>query len=288
MDKNRNDEDPVKHAEELARKYQGKGKPKSRTASNVIQLPLWGAEKRGIPNEIARSALFNVRNKRQPRAYLESAPIVMLGEGRITYRGQELRQDDQDIWLQILHLVRLQPLGEWVEFTPYAMLKTLGWGLSKRDYTRLRDCLSRMQATALAVYSKRLQQGISVSLIRKFEYENGNGLRLDHWRVWIEPEMKILFGDVYYTQLEWDQRQRLGALAKWLHGLYASHATPYPMKVATIRDGCGSETRELYKFRQTLKTALDELVAIKFLVKWHIDDSDSVQVTREKSTLLLK
>jgi hypothetical protein len=28
----------------------------------------------------------------------------MIGDGRITYRGIELRQDDEDVWLQILHL----------------------------------------------------------------------------------------------------------------------------------------------------------------------------------------
>lgn len=245
-----------------------------------VQLPQWPDERRGIPNEVVRSALFNVRNRRTRRDYLKNHPIAVIGEGRITYTGEELRQDDEDVWLQIMHLARRQPLGEWVAFSAYAILKALGWPNSGQSYTRLRECLVRMNATALTVHSKRLGKGSSVSLIRKFEWEDAQGRRFGQWRVWIEPEMKALFGDVHYTHLEWRQRLNLGPLAKWLQGIYGSHAEPFPMKVHTLRQGCGSEAKELWKFREKLRAALNELKAVDFLQDWEIDGRDLVHVVR--------
>jgi len=53
------------------------------------------------------------------------------------------------------------------------------------------------------------------------------------------------------------------------------------MKVATLRKLCGSATRDLSKFRQLLRSALDELKSVGFISLWHIDSkTDLVHVTR--------
>lgn len=70
----------------------------------VRQLPLWPEPKRSAPNEIVRSALFNIRNHRVKREFYENIPVVVVGDGSITYNGAELRQDDLDVWLQVIHL----------------------------------------------------------------------------------------------------------------------------------------------------------------------------------------
>jgi plasmid replication initiation protein len=111
-----------------------------------------------------RSALFNARNKKWQREYFEKATIAVIGEGEITYTGRELRQDDETVWLQLIHLARELPLGELVEFTAYSFIKSLGWNNSAKSYTRLRDSLECMQATALTVYSKRIGEGVSSSV----------------------------------------------------------------------------------------------------------------------------
>lgn len=248
------------------------------------QLPMWDDPVFGVPNELVRSALFNVRNDRgktAEREYLADHKIVVYGAGSITYRGEELRQSDMDVWLQVLHLARLQPLGEWVEFTPYALLKAIGRPTSKHYYTSLRVHLSRMQATSLTFYSERIGRGINVSLIRKFEWQSDSE-RLRLWRVWLEPEMRALFAESHISWLLQDQRKLLGPMAKWLHGFYASHAEPYPIKVATLRQACGSMTKTVTDFRnRVLINALKELVEIGFLSKFWIDVvSDRVFVVR--------
>src|SRR5690606_28110963 len=62
-----------------------------------------------------------------------------------------------------------------------------------------------------------------------------------------------------FTQVDWSVRHALDGhqLAQWLHGFYASHAKPFPLKIETLHRLCGSEAGEMWKFAQTLRQALD-------------------------------
>ncbi len=277
-----------KKIEQLEEKY-GFSTPETASEANdpdQAQLPLWTDPYRAAPNEILRSALFSVRNPRSKREHYEDHPLALIGNGSITYTGLELRQDDQDTWLALLHLAREQPLGECIEFTPYQIKKLLGWSRSSIYTERLRKTLQRLQATTLTVRIDRIAKagkpkGATISLVRKFDWQDDNGERLDRWRVWLEPEIRVLFGDIHYTLLEWKTRRRLqGSLSRWLHGFYASHKHPYPVKVETLRTASGARTRELKKFRQLLREALNELVKREFLESYEIDASDCVHVQR--------
>ncbi len=89
------------------------------------------------------------------------------------------------------------------------------------------------------------------------------------------------------TLLIWEQSQRLNsALAKGLHGYYASHNPPYAVSVSFLREITGSNIKDLFKFRRSLKDALDELKAQGFLESWqHIRDGDLIAVVRAKIRL---
>jgi hypothetical protein len=246
-------------------------------ALRPAKLEMWPEEFRALPNESARSALFTVR--RGKRQYFEGASLVVLGDGELVYRGQELRTDDEAVWLQVLHLARLQPLAEWVEFSPYAVLRALSWPTNGTYYKRLRVHLARMQATALEVTSKRLGRRVSISLIRKFECE-AEGKPLERWRVWIEREMRELFGRHSFTLTEWESRKKLRPIAKRLCDFFGSHKEPFPVKIEKLRDLCASECAARTKWRQLVRGALDELMRAGFLTSWTIDRHDRVNVRR--------
>ena len=253
-------------------------------SSNANQLPLWGEVFRCLPNEIIRSALFSAKNRKQPRPFLKNQEIAVIGDGRITYSGEELRQDDQTLWLQLVHVAKEQALGQLVEFTPYSMCKAIGWGSSKADYVRLRACLSRMQATSLAVYSKRSKNGISMSMIPLFRWEDQDQNALKQYQVRLPPELVQLFADMQYTKLEWEQRLALPTgIATWLHGYFASHQEPFPIKLETIKIGSGITNKDNYETKRIIEKALDELVKVGFLKSWRIT-YDLVQVVRNNST----
>jgi hypothetical protein len=252
--------------------------------ANVIQLPFWPEQRRGVPNDLVRGALFTVGNVRIKRAYLRNTVVATLSGIEIRYTGEELRQDDQDVFLQIVHLARLVPLGAPVTFTAHAILKALKWHPNVRSYTRLRDTITRLKATGLEVRGD--QRGYSGSLIRDFYWkDDATGESSRVWSVRLEPQIAALFSHVAYSQIEWEQRLALGQLAKWLHSFYHTHRRPLAIKVDTIRKLCGSATKDLSKFRQLLRDALQELRSIAFLSDFNIDSKrDLVHVVRATST----
>ncbi len=98
--------------------------------SESTQIPLWPSNVRGMPNSLARSALFNVNKPSAPREFYRSGKEIASVNGTtIKLEGEELRQDDADVFLEVLHLARDTQLSERVEFTGYAMLKLLGWDM---------------------------------------------------------------------------------------------------------------------------------------------------------------
>ncbi|SEJ01052.1 plasmid replication initiator TrfA [Nitrosomonas eutropha] len=248
--------------------------------NNIIQLPLWPEDTRRFPNELLRSALFNARNRKEPRQYFKKAEIAVMFEGHITYQGEELRQDDQIVWLQLIHLARESSLGDAVEFTPHSFCKAIKWPIKNDSYERLRNCLSRMQATALSVYSNRLKRGVSISMIPVFEWQDENQSTLKKYRVQLAPDLIKLFDDVHYTQIIWQQRLSLPTgIATWLHGYYASHREPFPIKLETIKKGSGITTKRPAKVRELIEKALNALINVGFLQSWEII-GDLVHVKR--------
>jgi len=114
------------------------------------------------------------------------------------------------------------------------------------------------------------------SLVDEFYYSSEEGCYL----LKINPKLARLF-DAGWTQMQWQQRRLLKTdLAKWLHGFYASHRAPYPIKVNTLKLLCGSSYGRLSDFRGKLRRALHELANINLLESWEIDEKDKVHVIK--------
>ena len=260
-------------------------------ASQQLSFPFWPAKFRALPNEVFRSALFNARNRQRKREYLKDHEIYVIGDGMISYTGEELRQDDETVWLQLIQLAKSQPPGESVRFTARSFLLAIGWPVKSQSYVRLRDCLTRMQATSLQVIVKRLsginekgeEDGRAMSMIPVFEWRDPRtGAALKQYRVQLAPQLVDLYGGKgYFTRVEWAQRLDLPpGLATWLHGYFASHEVPFPIKLGTIKAGAGLTTTTLKHLRELVKTALDELKRVRFLKDWSLGPDNLVKVER--------
>jgi hypothetical protein len=204
------------------------------------QLTLWAEGLRGIPNEIVRSALFTVKNRKQPRADLKRAVVAVIGEGEITYTGEELRQDDETVWLQLIHLARENGLATPFHFTPFSFCKAIEWPVTGQSYDRLDKCMTRLQATSLKIASKRLNEDLSLSMLPGYHAKRRKDGDGGLWTVRMHDELVFLFSEFQYTRVEWQRRLSLPeGMATWLHAYYASHREPYPVRIETLASGAG-------------------------------------------------
>lgn len=245
------------------------------------QLKLWNDRVRGLPNAMARSALFSVSNK--PRKTFKEIAVVSSSDFDMYYTGEEMRQADEDCFLQVIHLARFRPLGEFVDVSGYQLLKALGWSFDARSYKRLRESIERLKTGSIKIHFKNKdKRGYFGSMIRKVEWA-GEAEGTTKWRIYLEPEIINLFDSDGYSLILWEQRLQLRNLAKWLLSFYYTHSVPLPYKVETIYGFCGSGTKTLAHFRAELKISLEDLKRVDFLEHWEIEPgSDLVKVVRKE------
>ena len=235
-------------------KQRGEGEPQAQQPKTVVQLPLWPEVVRGVPNAALRSALFGAI-KKGARAYLERQEIHAQEGIRIIYTGARLDQGDLDVWETVLHIARVQALGDECRVTAYPLLKALGKTDTGINRTTLDRRLSRMKATGVDVkVGKFSYEGSLIDEVYRAEESREYVIRLN-------PKLRALFAADQFTQVDWTVRHALDGqpLAQWLHGYYASHAKPYPVNVETLLKLSGSENLEPRSSRQKLRKALDAL-----------------------------
>jgi len=248
-----------------------------------LHLKAWADDQREAPNEALRCALFTPRNRKTPRLSYKNQSVAAYGSAKVTYTGEELRQDDLDVWLQVLHMARDHKLGEPIRFNANEMKRALGWNWGKKSTERLKTNLTRLQANAVQFQSDRLGKGVSLSLVNKFEFSNSESDEATNdWVIEIDPDIAKLFGGgIYSTRLEWEQRLEInGDLAKWLHGFYSSHREPHDIKVDLLLTTSGSQVANKHKAKQMLIAAHEELVRVKFLTEYRVTAEGKFSVKR--------
>ena len=237
-----------------------------RGPAQVIQLPLWPEPKRGTPNVVLRGALFAAVHK--DRQYMHRQELIAAQDGiTIRYTGEQLDQADLDVWEQALHLARQQALGTQCRFTEKGFLKALGRQSGKSGREWLRSAFARLTATAVEISDGRWTYG--GNLLEFYRDEDTGRTVLE-----INPKLAKFYGRSQWTQIDWEQRQRLRGqpLALWLHGFYASHAAPYPLTVAYLHKLSGSRTKQLRYFKKNLLQALRDLEAAGGIKAFEIRD----------------
>lgn len=263
------------------------------------QLTLWPESERGIPNELVRCAVFSAKNRKERReVYRANAPLVVpvIGGGEVIYIGEELRQDDETVWMQLFHLSK-EARSPTIEFTPYSFLKAIKWPIKGASYTRLLTSIRRLASGSLEVYSSRFDKGVNTRLVAKYWYSKG----AEPWKVRLfdkEDELLFLF-DKLYSRLDWETRLALPeGVTTWLHGFFASHREPYDHKIETLAIGAGlllesdddaglDESARIAKRKARLREAkriitkaLEALQDSGFLERFEVTRGGLVRVTR--------
>lgn len=228
-----------------------------------------------LPNDVLRSALFGVSEKvfrrEEKIASVEGLDVYMV-------RGYRPTQAHLDVWEHCLALAAKHGTGKQIRFSAYSFLKAIGRPTGKSDYEWLKEaindlagCLVRISNGRHSYFGALIQEG--------FRDE-----ATDEYVIKINERLALLFMGGNWTALNGEQRKMLRKrpLAQWLHAFYSTHAEPYAYKVATLKELCGSDTEELWKFRQMLRRALKKLAET---TGWEcsIDDEDKVIVRKSKN-----
>jgi hypothetical protein len=272
--------DPVELAKNMER----------RALQRQQTLPLWPDKRRGLPNPIARCALFRVGKEDDDakRRQMDYELISGSDPAMVHWTGKELFQSDLDVFLQVLHFGRAFKLGEPFIVTGQMILSELGKSDGLNNYIRLRDSVRRMAEGTLWITRADKLSGFNGHLLAKSNWAKQNEEdRHMKWMFKLDEDIAPLFADDMYSRIDWDQRLQLKALAKWLHAFYHTHKIPNPMPAQRIHELCGSKTDGMHHFRANLKKALDELVAVKFLRSWEIDNVDNVFTERTSQGLVI-
>jgi len=180
----------------------------------------------------------------------------------IRYKGERLDQGDLDVWESVLHAVRLQELGSQCRVTSYALLKLMGKTDTGKNRATLHNRIERLVANAVTVKQGRYTYiGGLIRFAAKDE-------ETQEWVIELDEKLRPLFAGDQFTQIEWAVRHALDGqqLAQWLHGFYATHAKPFPIKVETLRRLSGSETKELFHYRAELRDALTALERVQLVL----------------------
>jgi len=261
---------------------------KVKALADTPPLPVCHDKNRGMPNLCLRSALFGVI-KRGRRKAVKGEMVAAVKGIDIRYTGWRLDQGDFDVLAHALHLASKQKemAGGLVQFTAKGFLQGIGRKSGKSGREWLKDSLRRLIASAVEInveinHGYRSDQyTYAGSLIDEFYYNAKDST----YFLKINPKLSSLF-DSGWTKLQWQQRLFLKTdLAKWLHGFFASHRAPYPVKVETLKHLCGSECKRMTDYRRKLRTALDELCATGAIDAWKIDQVDKVHVKKSKKLL---
>jgi len=235
---------------------------------------------RHIPNDYARSSIFTARNKTVPRQTFMHEPLFHYNEHvSILYTGIELRaEDDEIVWLQILNYGQRVALGEPFEFSVQDLVADIGWHKNGRYYDKARECISRLKANeVLALNTKAYGKSGAISLIQNYTAVNDKNGKPTHYRVWIDPNLIVLFAGNTFTSHRWEVYRNLSPVARRLADYIESHKHPFPLALDKFRDMCGSIDSTASSWRQTVKKACAEVQEAKIAKLAFLSDDDNIR-----------
>lgn len=244
--------------------------------SKLIKKP-WAKAARCLPNELCRFAIFSLGTSKQREIWDLDNPLNVVridGEEtklELTYAGKELRQDDLDVYLELLHYARDADISKELSFKRADLMKSLGQPQQSFYYDRLLSSMRRLSNANIEGLITRKSNGVVIhhrfnfNLVDSFQYKEFNGEMARQWKYRLPPELIEFFTENGFARIDHKRRQALknNQIAKWLQMYFASHRknNTYAIKVETLMELCGSNSHNIRSFRQKVAIALKLLKA---------------------------
>ena len=256
----------------------GASEPASRAPRHQLPFDL-GDSLRASPNCVGRSALFGVVRKGR-RERLDGALIESWADTEIFYSGERLDQGDHDVWMQLLHLHRGQPLGQRVVFVGREFLQAINRSTGGSDFAWLNRSLQRLWRAGFKIIKTCPHTGarriLATNFIQTFGLDEDSG----HSFVQLDLDTLALFEDGY-THVDWRVRDQLrGQLTRWLQVYVGTHRGEHAVGLERLRALCDSGTSDLRKFRYQVRQAMPQLEELGQVSRWEITPYDALYFAR--------
>lgn len=247
-----------------------------------VQLPIWSEPERVLPNAMLRSALFGCARHRR---FVKEEPVLPVltswPDTEIRFHGQTFNQFDESVWMQLIHLFRLQgePEDFKVRFNARPFLRGLGGGrcAGGSNVGRLLRSLIRLRGGTLLISYQGVEYGGGI--LNDFTHDKDQG----HFVATLNPKYLHLMS-VGYTRMDWETRQRLPTgLATWMHRYVLSHRatqnSPHRISLTQLHELSGMRS-PLKEFRRQLKRAMERLQKHQIVLEWQITSNDALEFAR--------
>ncbi|WP_199033116.1 plasmid replication initiator TrfA [Ralstonia sp. ASV6] len=272
------------------------------------KFPFHESNTRIMPTDLNKTSLFHVASNNTPRRYCRDEPLGRIGDSVfVTYRGEELRHDDELVFMQLLHMARGRYPNEVISVRNVPFFRG-SRGISKRvlssnDTNSVEESLSRMRGAYLTVQTRSC--AFTVNLIADKGRVDSDTL------IGIDPVMVILYQS--FTAMDTDHLFQTTGIARQLLKFICTipYAQTYPIKVLSLFELCYGTLEALERHyreknpektdpkvriamskkvsdfrRKNLPAALDSLKSVGAIVGYEIDEDDEkVVIFRDPATV---
>ena len=242
---------------------------------NQIVLPFWEEPKRAIPSFMFRCALFSAIQSSDRKIYTELTRLASLNDMHVSFQGQQLNQEDLDVFEQIMHMIsRQKSITDGCQFSAYTLLKNLEKNNGGEQHKWLKKCIIRLCTAFIEVKYKGIE--VFGTLLIGGERDTDT----QHHVLNCNPRMRDLY-DFGWTKTVWEERQQLRRkpLALWLSGWIASHTQINPMSVEVYKNITGSNNGKIADFSRHLSRALEDLKNMN-IIKFSLIEGGIVYINK--------
>lgn len=202
------------------------------------QYPFQRDTVRILPTDFSKTSLFHVASNNTPRRYCRDEMLGKVGDStRIEYRGEELRHDDEMVFMQLLHVARGRRPFEPMHFnTSHFFRGSRGTGriLGAKDTASVSESLRRMRAGILVVTNTTTGKYFTLSVVKDLK-----GSTVDQ-TVMMDPVVVLLCSS--FAAMDTDQLFSTSGVArqlfKYISTIPTSISQLHPIKVTNLFELC--------------------------------------------------
>jgi len=259
--------------------------PEQPSEEPEARLPVVQDILRSCPNHIARSSLFAPVARGERKAH-RGTVLVSRADAVIRFWGDQLTEDQADVWMHALHLASKHPLGQPVPVNRAQFLRDIGRGTGVKDYDWLHRAMHDLSFAMLVIdirtagkpgktigeVPRARRDSRTLHMISGFDLHRESG----EYRLYIDPRWQEIYGHQEYGLIDWEARLQFNPrqdLAKSLQRLIAAtDATEQRYDLAWLK-GRMEHTSPLWKFKPAILKACTELARLKIIHSATIEKS---------------